>query len=127
MTNDTKQGSTKFEILMSTTNNSRLEIDQYDYTIINQILDESIRKADANNVWTYYQKGVTKSKNKALEHGNGEICLLSDDDIIFKPNIDKKIINAFENNPEADIITFQIETPEGEPFKNYDKRSTGMI
>jgi len=118
---NTKRGTPNFEILMSTTNNSRLEIDQYDYTIINQILDKRIQKIDAKNVWTYYQKGVTKSKNKALKHANGEICLLSDDDVIFKPNIDKKILKAFKNNPKADIITFQIETPEGEPFKNYDK------
>ena len=71
------------------------------------------------NLFEYAERGLSRSRNHALSHAAGEICLLSDDDLYYKENIESLIIQAFEENPTADIITFQIETPEGKPFKNY--------
>ena len=71
------------------------------------------------NLFEYTERGLSKSRNHALGHAAGEICLLSDDDLYYKEDIEDIVIQAFEENPSADIITFQIETPEGKPFKNY--------
>lgn len=71
------------------------------------------------NLFEYTQRGLSRSRNHALDHATGEICLLSDDDLYYKEDIESLVTQAFEENPTADIITFQIETPKGKPFKNY--------
>ena len=71
------------------------------------------------NLFEYTERGLSRSRNHALNHATGEICLLSDDDLYYKEDIEGIVNQAFDENPTADIITFQIETPEGESFKNY--------
>ena len=75
------------------------------------------------NLYEYTERGLSRSRNHALGHATGELCLLSDDDLYYKENIESLITHAFEENPTADIITFQIETPDGKPYKNYKTES----
>lgn len=108
-----------FQILISSTDNSLLSINNHNYLIINQLLDKNLPQYDKTNLYNYYEKGISKSRNRALEHASANICLISDDDLLYKPNIEEKILAAFRNNPEADIITFQIDTPSGAYYKDY--------
>lgn len=52
------------------------------------------------------ERGVGLSRNTALMRAEGEICLFSDEDIVFSPGYEKTVLEAFEANPDADIITF---------------------
>lgn len=70
-----------------------------------------------------YEKGLSKSRNCALDHVKEGICLIADDDVVFIDDIYEKITHAYEQNSDADIISFQIETPDGEPFKQYSSKS----
>ncbi len=108
-----------FQILVSSTNNAIPEIDHDDYLVINQILDDRLQEINREHVFNYYEKGISKSRNRALEQATGDICLISDDDIQFKPDIKNKILDAFKQHPRADVITFQIETPDGDYYKDY--------
>ena len=54
------------------------------------------------------ERGLSRSRNMAIEHATGDICLLCDDDEIFLPNYEKKIISAFSRLPDADLIAFRI-------------------
>lgn len=55
-------------------------------------------------------KGVGRNRNQALLLSKADICLLSDDDIIYDNNYPDIIEQAFHELPKADIIIFNINT-----------------
>lgn len=89
------------------------------YLVINQTQQTC---KNSNNVFNYNEKGISISRNRALQKASADICLFADDDIVFLPSAEAIILNAFENNPDADIITFQAQTPEGGLFKPYSPK-----
>lgn len=58
---------------------------------------------------TTSDRGVGKNRNNAIMHSTGDICLFSDDDMIYVDNYESIITNAFKEIPNADIIIFNIE------------------
>lgn len=52
------------------------------------------------------ERGVGLSRNTALMRADGDICLFSDEDIVFDEGYEEAVVKAFEENPKADIITF---------------------
>lgn len=90
--------------------------------IINQTDNENcIVESDSNvkmlNTCTI---GTSVSRNLALENAEGDICIFADDDIVYIPDYEQILQDSFLKYPDADIITFQIRTPDGSPFKkNY--------
>ena len=52
------------------------------------------------------QRGISKSRNMALMHAKGDICLLCDDDEVLEEGYEKTILDAYSRNPQADIIAF---------------------
>lgn len=57
-----------------------------------------------------YNKGLSNNRNNCLIHATGDICLISDDDVLYKKSYLRNIINIFSNYPSADIITFKAKT-----------------
>lgn len=55
-----------------------------------------------------YTRGLSKSRNLAIQHAVGDVCLLCDDDEQLDSSYEKIILNAYEVLPEADIICFRI-------------------
>ncbi len=55
------------------------------------------------------ERGVGLSRNTALLRAEAEIVLFSDEDIVLAPDYEKVICNAFDQNPDADVITFNLE------------------
>jgi glycosyltransferase involved in cell wall biosynthesis len=45
------------------------------------------------------EKGLSKSRNMALNNATGEICLLCDDDEVFDDNLEEIILEAFKKIP----------------------------
>ena len=73
---------------------------------------------------TTTERGLSKSRNMAIRNSHADVCLISDDDEIFEPDIKEKISDAFEKYPKADIIAFQVKglmrRPADHPFRaNY--------
>lgn len=66
----------------------------------------------------YEETGLSKSRNRALEKSEADIVLLADDDVQFVDHLEAKVIRAFEEFPDADVITFRVQTPEGLSYKN---------
>lgn len=54
------------------------------------------------------QRGLTKSRNLAIEKALADVCLLCDDDEQFVPNYDKLILDSYEALPQADVIIFKM-------------------
>lgn len=58
------------------------------------------------------ERGVGLSRNTALMRAQGDICLFSDQDIVYESGYERKIMEAFEACPEADMMVFNIEVGE---------------
>jgi len=74
-------------------------------------------------VFDYAERGLSKSRNRALQHAAAGIALIADDDVRHPPAAPARVAAAFAAHPRADIITFQAQTPAGAPFKKYQTRA----
>ena len=53
-------------------------------------------------------RGLSKSRNLAIQHAAGDVCLLCDDDEQLDRSYENIILKAYEALPDADIISFRI-------------------
>jgi len=75
------------------------QCDHFDYC-------EYLHKDRLVKCFSMPERGVGLSRNTALMRADGDICLFSDEDIVFTAGYEKLVLDAFEANPDADIITF---------------------
>ncbi len=68
------------------------------------------------------ERGISRSRNRALEHTVGDILLLTDDDTELLDGFSRILVEAFERYPEADMITFQSLNQNGEKRKAYSNK-----
>lgn len=111
-----------FQILISTVDDAFLNrsfLLNCPHIVINQLINKKKSDYEEGNIYSYRESGLSKSRNKAIKEATADICLISDDDLSYKKDIEEIILLAFSKNPNADIITFQVETPDGEKYKNY--------
>jgi len=106
------------EILISTMNRDSLDFlvpmfPSFDYSkisilIINQVQNETDLSSGYPNIRVInsFEKGLSKSRNLALENAAGKILLISDDDVVFKNRFVPKIIDAYNKHPNAAVIKF---------------------
>lgn len=62
-------------------------------------------------------RGLTVSRNLAIEGSDADICMLCDDDEVFADDYEQRILGAYETYPQADLIMFNIENWRN-PFGN---------
>lgn len=53
-------------------------------------------------------RGLSKSRNLAIQYAVGDVCLLCDDDEQLNSSYEDIILNAYAELPDADIICFRI-------------------
>lgn len=69
------------------------------------------------------ERGVGLSRNTALMRAEGDYCLFSDEDIVFYPGYEEKVLGAFAENPYADVITFNFKVdPSRATYCNREKK-----
>ena len=107
----------KLDILMSCMNqiDDRLIRDSRilgDAVVINQCGREDSRTYQTEHGTVRWfdsaTKGLTVSRNMALEKSDAQICLLCDDDEVFERDYAEKIRGAYEALPDADVIIFKM-------------------
>ncbi len=59
-------------------------------------------------VFSTNERGLTKSRNTAIEKSNADICLLCDDDEVFVENYYEIITDAYKKLPTADVVIFKM-------------------
>lgn len=59
-------------------------------------------------IYSTTQRGLTKSRNMAIRLATADICLLCDDDEVFVPDYESRILDAYRKLPDADIIIFKM-------------------
>lgn len=73
-------------------------------------------------------RGLTVSRNLALDRATGDVCLLCDDDEVFCPDYEAKILNAYQKLPQADVIVFKmVNMPTAFPDKIMRLRFPGTL
>lgn len=80
--------------------------------VVNQCSAEAEQMEQADPLHRFLHtptRGLSVSRNLAIQNALGEICLLADDDEVFSEELEEIILGAYERLPEADIILFKIE------------------
>lgn len=84
-----------------------------DVLLINQVENKQpVLKYKEENIRTisFNEKGVARSRNRALEYANGDICLFTDDDIKYENNYKDIVLEAYNKYKKADMIIFYVES-----------------
>lgn len=109
--------SQDLEILISTTNRNTLDFlipmfpfshfSEFSILIINQTSKDQILVSDFPSVRVInsFEKGLSRSRNIAIQNASKEIGLFADDDVVYSADFDSQIITAF-NTLDASVITF---------------------
>ncbi len=58
--------------------------------------------------FSFPHRGVGRSRNEAILRADGDICLFSDEDIVYEPGYAQAISSEFEKNYDADMILFNV-------------------
>lgn len=97
--------------------------------VVNQCDEEKVDewsfenvKGDVCHVKMIYTKerGLSRSRNMAIRNATCDICLICDDDELFKNDYPETIIKEFKDNPDYDVIAFNLENP-GTEFPLYEE------
>ncbi len=111
----------KVQVLASVMNQSMEQIAeqmnlQSDAVIINQCerldYEEMEYRGRKVRFFCFPDRGVGKSRNEAILRADRDICLFSDEDIVYEDGYEEAICREFERNPKADMILFNIEVEE---------------
>ena len=86
-----------------------------DMLIINQTdqegYDEKIIDGCRVRMYSTTQRGLSRSRNMALVHAAGDICLFADDDCVMNDGYENMVLEAFDRNERAVAIAFNYSDP----------------
>ena len=79
--------------------------------IINQTKSIELENIVEGNhrLYSYQERGLSRSRNKAIKHSRGDICTISDDDIRYEDNYEQIIEEGYKKYPDADVIAFYLD------------------
>lgn len=122
---------TDIEILISTMNQCSLNFlepmfpflhfSHFRILIVNQTQSGQILNSEYCNIRVFnsFEKGLSKSRNRALENATGKILLITDDDVVYQEGFITKIIHSYNQFPNAVAINFCAVKANGELMKKY--------
>ena len=114
---ENKQENLKLEFLMSVMRGEDFSIAEKtrikgDVLIINQCDEDGYEeKQTENGLWRMISvnaRGLSKSRNMALDNARGDIVLICDDDEELAEDYKEIILNAYKELPDAAAIVFNI-------------------
>ena len=108
------ESSHTFEVLIASLNGSR---DIYANSnlscrciIANQTDEVSVYRDEKLTVVNTDTRGVGKNRNISLIYSDAEYILFGDDDVSYVDGLEEIVVGAFNANPKADVLIFNIET-----------------
>ncbi|OIQ30751.1 MAG: hypothetical protein BM564_00640 [Bacteroidetes bacterium MedPE-SWsnd-G2] len=133
MTN-TKHPKLELEVLVATQNRSTLDFllkmfpfgfDGFKVLVINQSVSSVSLTSELENVRVINSntKGLSVSRNIALENCDSDIALIADDDLIYPENFQHQIIETFQSKKAYALITFKAQKLSGGDYRTYSKES----
>lgn len=61
--------------------------------------------------YSFAERGVGLNRNTAMMRAKAEFCIIADDDVRYLDGYAEEIEKAFDQNPKADVILFNITAP----------------
>lgn len=105
----------KLEVMLSVMNLNKQDLDKMNIstkcTVINQCKNNGFKKYKNFDIYSYNERGTSRSRNRGLEHIAEDIILICDDDIVYNDDYAQNVLNEFENNKRADVILFNFKSP----------------
>ena len=97
-----------------------------DATVVNQCDKEGYTEERIGEslvkMYSSMERGLSLSRNMLLDNMEGDIAILSDDDIVYLDGYEKRLAEAYEAYPDADIIAFSFtEKPDEYTRRQFDK------
>ena len=93
-----------------------------DAVVINQCDTNSEEKIQYNGHDVYWvnttQRGLSKSRNMALQKARADVCVIADDDLVYHNDCGQIIKDAFFQNTDASLIRFDVRGIEKE-YRKY--------
>lgn len=97
-------------------------LDELQLLIINQTDTKELVSTKPNiRVINSQERGLSKSRNMALQNAKGELCVITDDDVIFLPDFLDIVAKGYNRFPNASMLRFRAEKDEGVLLKKYPK------
>ncbi|MBR3133263.1 MAG: glycosyltransferase family 2 protein [Clostridia bacterium] len=117
----------KLEVLLSVMNLRLDNLDKMNITsdcvVINQCDKNDFTQYKNFRIYSCDERGLSNSRNKGLDNVKGDIIVLCDDDVVYNKDYERLILEEFDKNKDADIITFNIDSPNREiKFNKKNKR-----
>jgi glycosyltransferase involved in cell wall biosynthesis len=121
------------EILIATMNQTNFDFletmflfsdySKFNILIVNQTTNDKLLHSDNERikVLNVFEKGLSKSRNVALENATKKLLIFTDDDVVFEQKFYKKIIKAFNSNSKHNGFRFQYLNGQGKLAKKYPK------
>lgn len=114
------------EVLVTTVNNedipaliNKMNI-QSNSLVGNQTTFNKIEKIKVNSndvkIYNFHEKGVGLNRNNLLMRAEADICILGDDDMVFKNDYEEIVREYFLKYSDADIIIFNIDEEKKDRF-----------
>jgi GT2 family glycosyltransferase len=102
---------------------SKTDVTKYNILIINQTTTEKQLHTTSHTikVINVLDKGLSKSRNLALQHATKKLLVFTDDDVVFEANFDTTILMAFTDNPHIDGFRFQYVNSPSNLAKKYPR------
>lgn len=107
--------SLSVDVLISCVNNNTAIIKKsnlsHNVVVINQtdVINENVTEYSNNCFFVNSStRGLSRSRNIAIEKSKADICVVSDDDEIFVDNAQYNIAKIYKQHSKADIIIFNV-------------------
>ena len=126
----------KLEVLLSAMHQKDFEIAykthiQSDLLIINQCDENRYEEIEVDgHTWRMIsttERGLSRSRQMAMDHAKGDICLFCDDDEVLEADYAATIVNAYAELPKASAIVFNLNRINYKMKKSYYRISKTRI
>ena len=105
----------KLEVLLSVMNLKKKDLSNMNITskctVINQCGKNDFSVYKNFNIYSSKDTGLANSRNLGLTKLSEDVIILCDDDVVYNSDYENMIISEFENNKDADVIIFNIDSP----------------
>ncbi|NQY28602.1 MAG: glycosyltransferase family 2 protein [Flavobacteriaceae bacterium] len=96
-----------------------------DIIVVNQTTSNTILSSERPTIKVInsFERGLSKSRNLALQHATSDWCLIADDDLVYLKDFEKQIENGFTTFPNSGLIVFQVESKKHCLHREYPEKS----
>ncbi|WP_047545169.1 hypothetical protein [Psychroserpens sp. Hel_I_66] len=97
------------------------DIDDFYIIIINQTNEDKLLVSNNSKIKVInsFERGSPASRNLAIRNASKDICLMSDDDIVYQSKLFSILQSAYIEFPRASLISFEAIDEQGKLYTNY--------